>query len=366
MDGFRAVLFLFLSLALGSSARASSPPIHLNAEWYASARLLSMGNAGIAVPEDPTSAMFYNPAGLARNKKTSLEFFNPQIEFGTGDVSNTAAKTQLGKNFKLAGVAGSLVNNPYKPSSLGASIYPNIWGQNFAFGILARVDQAAYADSRGTIYYGARYLVIPTMGISVGLLDGRFKMGFAVRGIQITETNGSLTNYFDAGYLKNPSEGLGLGVDAGVLITMPWSYLPTIGAVARNIGDTSFGGDAYFSVARGTVTRHQMIKSTYDAGASISPKLSQRTTMLLSADYRDVLDQMGTPTLRHVNLGMEIDFSKTVYFRLGVREGYWSAGVGIAGRKASMDLGSYAEELDGTAFRSVEDRRLVLRFGSRF
>src|SRR5688572_18764288 len=93
MDGcvFHA---LFFSLLLPGLAYADV----LNGEWVSTTRSLTMGNVGIASAEDPTTATFYNPAGLARAKKAVVEVFNPQFDFGTGVFSSSNSVVDWGKH----------------------------------------------------------------------------------------------------------------------------------------------------------------------------------------------------------------------------------------------------------------------------
>lgn len=365
MEGclLKPVYLLIVGLLLPASARADS----VNAEWLSTTRSLSMGNVGIASAEDAATAMFYNPAALARTKRTVVEVFNPQFEFGTGIISSSQTKTQYGKHTKLSKAREVLEQSPKTPSYLGGSLYPNLYAQNFNFGVLLKGEGVAYSDgANDTLTYHSRYLLIPTMGISVSALGGRMKLGVAVRGVQITENDKSTRDFTNIGYTVDPAEGFGLALDAGTLISLSWSALPTFGFTARNIGDTSMSGSALSSFGTGVITRHDKVKMTYDAGFGLFPKLGQKSVLSLAADYRDILNVHGVDIKRRINLGMEIDVSRTFYLRTGVSRGYWTAGFGLASKFGSFDFGTYSEELDRTGFRVLEDRRFSIRYGSRF
>lgn len=363
MDGglIRVLSFLLPGLLLPGLANADA----VNNEWYSTTRALSMGNAAIASAEDGATAMFYNPAALARTKKASFEFFNPQVEVGTGVFQESGVS--IAKHTTLEKARPMLQNNPGRVSSMGASIYPNVTAQNFNFGILARGEGSSYYD--GTrLHYKSRYYLIPSLGLSIGTIGSRFRLGVAVRAIQASENDRNVlgTSTDSVGYTMDAGEGFGIGLDAGALLSLPIAATPTIGIVARNVGDTTFSGSAPFGVATGDVTRKEKIKMTYDAGFAFFPKFGRRSGVTFSADYRDILNQNDVTTMRRINLGLEFSFNQIVYLRTGISRGYWTAGIGLASKKGSLDIGTYADELDARSLRAKEDRRISIRYGSRF
>ena len=338
-----------------------------NGEWLSTTRALGMGNAAIAAAEDSTTAMFYNPAALSKTKKFTAELFNPQFDFGLNSHGST---TDLAKRTNLESMRPLLEKSPNKPTYTGGALFPHFTAQNFGFGILLRGEGGAYHDG-SSLYYKSRYLVMPTLGMSISALSGRFRLGFAIRAIQLTDNDTSVAGFSSAstssvGFLKDPNEGFGLGLDAGALFTLPWAGLPTLGFVARNVGDTNFSGAAPFSIGTGTITQKGLVKKTYDVGASISPKIGNKSVVVLSADYRDALGATGISKKRKINIGTEFNFSKFFFFRLGVSRGYWTAGIGLASKYGTLDISSYSEEMSAKQFRKVEDRRLSFRIGGRF
>lgn len=349
-----AAIFAVLFAPVAASADS------VNNEWNSTTRAQSMGNTGVASASDAVSAMFYNPAALARSKKVSAEFFSPQVEISTGALGRTDRHVSLEK------AKAELQKKPAKTSSVGGSLYPNIHAQNFNFGVLMSGQGSSYLDGN-TLHYRSRYLVMPTLGISIGLLGGRWKLGFAARAIQLTANDRSApVTQAGTGYTIDADEGFGVGLDAGTLLTLPMAGLPTIGFVARNVGDTSFGGGGLVKVASGSVNRPDKLKMTYDGGIAFFPKLGRKSTLTFAADYRDILNVTDTATMRRVNLGLEFSASDIFFFRAGVSRGYWTAGLGLASRYGSLDLGSYGEELDAKGFRKKEDRRISIRIGRKF
>jgi hypothetical protein len=366
MDGCLIRILLFLSPALAQADLA-------NNEWYSTTRALSMGNVGLASAEDSATAMFYNPAALARTKKVTAELFSPQIDVGTGVFTLGRGAADLSKHGSLRKVRPLVEARSNRASYLGGSLYPSISAQNFNFGVLLRGEGLSFYDGKQLVYR-SRHVLIPTLGISIGSLAGRFRLGLAARVIQITENDRTLTGTiasngptgYQPGYLLDAQEGLGIGLDAGALLSLPVAGLPTLGVVARNVGDTSFTGSAPVGFATGSPTRKQKMKMTYDLGFSVSPKFGRKNSFTLGADYRDALNQNQVSTLRRINLGLEFSFSRILYLRTGLSRGYFTAGFGLASKYGSLDLGTYAEELDARGFRKKEDRRISIKFGSRF
>lgn len=360
MDG--RILFLVLLAAI-RVANADK----VNAEWYSSARALGMGNAAISCAEDPASAMFYNPAALARNKKFNFELFTPHIEMGLGNFKLNSESAKISEQTKLDKADPALQKNPETATYFGASLYPNFYAQNFAFGVLIRHETSAYRRRvTNELLYRARFMVIPTMGFSMSMFNGMWKFGVAARVIQLTENDKITSNYTDQGFFSAASEGAGLGLDGGWLWTFPLDFKPTIGVVVRNIGDTSFPGGTSMGIGESPISSHDSEKQKYDLGFSIAPKIGKRSIYTIALDYRDVGNESNTLAGRKINFGMEAEFNHWFYLRGGARAGYWTAGLGFGGKNGTLDLGTYADELDPQKFREVEDRRVFLRYGGRF
>ncbi len=354
-------ILVCIGFICSNAAKADS----VNSEWYSSARALTMGNAAITLGGDAATAMFYNPAALAGNRRPSFEFFSPTITLGTGNFT-LGGITDITDQLALDKLATTLQEKAGTSFNLGFSLYPNLSAKNFGLGMLVSFEASATVDDEGTLFQRTEALLIPTVGISVGLLSGLFKIGAAARAIQSTRKISSTTTFTNLSYLDGAEEGFGIGLDAGFIWTLPWSWLPTFGGVVRNIGGTDLTGDALFSVAGNEKVAHSKIDMTIDGGVSLSPKIGQRTVLKIAADYRDVTDTSNTGLFRKVNIGLELGMKRRLFLRAGFSQGYWSAGFGLAGKGGSLDLGTYGEEIHPTDFRKIEDRRMVIRSGSKF
>lgn len=352
-----------LLLFLPALAKADT----VNAEWYSTTRALSMGNVGIASAEDPVTAAFYNPAALANNKRPGFEPFNLQLEGGFGNFSVAQSLGDWAKVGSFSRAKPLLAAKPGRPFSGSVALFPSVSAQNFSFGLLGQFQFSSYYDkTKNAYFYHARKLLAPSLGLSAALLGGRLRLGVAVRALQVSETDmdqpgtGSIVAVRDS-----HRSGLGVGMDAGMMLTMPWAGLPTIGFVARNIGDTAFPAAPVVDIGGSASARRESVKMAYDGGISLSPKLGRGQRLVLAADYRDALDSTHVALLRRLNLGLEFS-GKVLALRAGFSRGTWTAGFGLQSRQGSLDIGTYAEELDARALRAVLDRRFSLRFTRRF
>lgn len=363
MEGTR-VWLLVAFLIFGSALSGYADQV--NNEWYSTTNALTRGNTGIAYAGDPATAMFYNPALLGSVRRANLDFLNPQIEMGGGNFSLISSATDFIKLAKLSKMVELHQQTRNIPASSHFSIYPNLYAKNFSVGFLYKVQTVSYMDEEGTLFYKSEYILMPTVGLSVGLFNGIIKIGGALRGVQIAENDRSTTDFNGIGYDVGTREGFGLGIDAGIVLTFPWVTLPRFAATLRNAGGTDFTGSVPFSIVTNSSVEHETEEQTIDAGFAMQPLLGRRTRMLIAADWRDVTDVTGAAFQRKLNLGLELDFVRVFRIKVGRSRGYWTAGIGLGGKRGSLDFGTYAEELDATKLHSKRDRRWSLRLGKRF
>jgi hypothetical protein len=367
MDGrlSRGLFWGAVALLLPGLARADA----VNAEWYSATRTLTMGNVGIASADDPEADAFFNPAALAKVKKASVEPLNPQVDFGGGFFTNAHSIADWKKEISFSSSQPFLRANPGTPTSVGFALFPNLTAQNFSFGVLVSGELSAYYDIHADAYhYHSRKLTVPTLGLSAAGLGGRFKLGAAVRAVQVSETTlvspGSTTS--TAQKVDFTRDGVGFALDTGATITMPWGGLPTFGFVARNIGGTAFPSAQFFPIGGRSNTRHELIKMAFDSGFALAPKLGRNDAFTFAVDFRDMLNSTHVETVRHANIGLEYAAAKMVFFRAGFSQGYWTAGFGLSGKAGSVDLGTYGDELTDSTYHGFKDRKYSMRISRRF
>lgn len=325
---------------------------------------MGMGGAGVATVNDET-ALLINPAGLGRLRDYYITVADPLLEGGAN-----SAKT-MGLNATRMGdpqYALSLANkHPNQNLHERAQLFPSIVVPNFGLGLLANYSVDAKVNSTTSTYsYFYRRDVAAVFGLDFRFWNGIIKFGVSSRVVDRTEalqpslsptaTNLKLTNL--------ATGGLGIGVDGGMLLTAPIAWLPTLGAVYRDIGRTSYAMGPS-SLIRSS-TRPNGTPSTVDVGLSIHPILAKKVRASLTAQYDDILTySKETSQIRRLHAGAEINFADALFIRGGMNQRYWTAGLELAIINYQVQIVSYGEDI-GTAAAPVEDRRYGLKFAFRF
>jgi hypothetical protein len=161
---------------------------------------------------------------------------------------------------------------------------------------------------------------------------------------------------------KNSSyqSGSALITTGGVKLTLPTTFLPTFAATIHNGLKTKFSGGG----AAGVPTA---IPQSIDIGFSITPQIGTATRVHLEANYKDLTSaNAGLSMTRKILLGMELDFSRIFFFRLGYGDGFGSAGLGVKSKRLEFDITTYAVDTTASAYRGKEDRRFAIAVSSGF
>ena len=347
------VIMLFSVLTLKSQAAEKY-------EFYNSVRSLGMGGARIAVVNDETS-LIINPAGLGRLRDYYGTIIDPEVEYGTG--TEMAISTDI-----MAGVdpqrgLNALTNTGTTRSYTRVQVFPSIVLPNFGFGVLGKYRMSAEISGADyNLNYENDFAAI--VGFNFRLFDGRMKLGFNTKVINRAEMKGTFSAAATGlSMASDGKEGLGVGMDLGMLLTAPWKSLPTLAVVARDFGDTSFTTEGMFNT---TATKPDTIPQTYDVGLAISPILGKRTRSTFSIEARDVLNMSGYDDVTKLyHFGSEFNFYDAIFLRFGYHQRYWTAGMEFAVNNVQLQCATYSEEL-GTGAVKQEERRYVFKFAYRF
>src|SRR3989344_1568166 len=285
-------------------------------ELYSNTRSLGMGGASVAVTSDET-ALYRNPANLGSVRDVYGTILDPELE-GSSNFVKQVTSNSTGKAFEIEEIKNNLDSNREAFYHAKAQVSPSIVRRNFGFGLLMKNDVSAETEATGS-----------TMDLaSIG------------------------------------SEGTGFSFDGGLLIQMPWIYLPTLGAVVRDIGDTQFDKQDGFRLRANS--RPETVKQSVDAAIAIFPIHSNMVRSVWTLEYSDVTNSRNdTDTMKRAHFGMEINTRDIFFFRLGYNQRYWTAGFEIASERFQWQVSSYGEEI-GTELAPREDRRLSTKFALRF
>lgn len=351
------LLLLFLSVNSFAAERY---------EFYTGARQMGMGGATIAVVNDET-ALVQNPAALGKLREKYLTLIDPEVHMGSETTEILSDEDyDFTKIMDPQDQLTILNSNPDKRLHTKFQLFPSLVFPNFGVGLLISYNYDSIVDSTANEFQ-IRYRNddAAIIGYNFRFFDGIIKLGFNAKYINRVEVEDELPTTSTGLEWKNiVSEGVGISSDVALMMTGPWQYLPTIAAVWRDVGDTTYsmGGGMFYS-GRPEPTK---TKSTLDVGASISPIMGKYSRMQLVAELRDVMtDDDEEVVARRLHYGLEFNFFDKLFVRGGMNQGYWTTGLEVASENMQFQLAYYGEEI-GTKDAEKEDRRYIFKFALRF
>ena len=351
---------VLLSLALSPTVDAASGL--LQGSRYTSARGVAMGDAFLPLADDGASALFYNPAGLGKIRKLSVEPMNIQFQMNSEYVSHF--DTNFYKITSLSSYAPVLAKSPGAFPGVSAAYVPTFAFRDFGFGMLLENRLAATA-SNGLVHYRSRYSLIPTAGGALRLASGILRIGYSLQ--WVNQTSGDVTvpaTSGPLGYDQKLSQGSALSHNLGFALSLPFAYLPSFNIVARNVGTAKYRGFSLLPVAKNSSGTPLDEPMTVDASISFQPKTGVGGGFNLVLQGRDLTNQSGISLLTRLAVGSEFTFREKLALRFGIGNGYPSLGLGLKTAKAEFSLSWFSEET-GASFRSERDTRYILQYQVR-
>jgi hypothetical protein len=332
--------------------------------FYSGVRCLGMGGACIAVVNDET-ALVVNPAALGKLRDVYGTIFDPEIE-GNYHLPDFYTKEAFSNPFELENVKASLDKKREHYYHSKAQIFPSFVARNFGVGLLGNYTLNAEMSNDGTtIDTNYRSDLAFILGFNFRLWDGRIKLGFNTRLISRVEVqNSAVSAAGSLAYKDIGSEGVGLGTDIGLILAAPWEYLPTVSAVLRDVGGTSF--DKASGVRLSTTNRPNIVKQDLDVAVALFPIHTNNVRSAWTIEYRGLLtaeDETDKAKLLHA--GFEMNFGDVFFFRGGYNQRYWTSGFEISSERTQWQFATYGEEV-GTSANPREDRRYTIKFAYRF
>ncbi len=362
-SGLKKTLLSVLASAAAISVQAKAGERY---EFYNGIRQMGMGGAAIAVVNDETSLML-NPAGLGKLRDYIFTIADPEIDAGQ-DIEKIAG-TDVLNTLKPQEVL-DMLNDGKQDLHLHSrfQIMPSFVVPNFGVGVFTRQSMDAEVVSADDVYnidYFNDDAIV--LGFNFRLWEGRIKLGFNTRIINRAEIHASLPTT-STGLTDNDlaDAGVGIASDIGLIVTAPWDWLPTVAAVLRDTGSTTYNLREGLFIKTPEDRRPARTEQTLDVAVALFPIGGRRTRWTWTAEYRDVLttgeedDQM-----RRVHTGLELNVADALFLRAGMNQRYWTGGLEFAMNNFQLQLASYGEEI-GTAALTREDRRYNMKFSYRF
>ena len=352
---------------------------------YQSPRPLGMGDAFVAVASD-YNALLYNPAGLARLEdgqinlsmdlaaSSSFQKFAADVDTagkaGTTTDKTTAFTTLLQSNYgRQFSMRTGLFEGIWVRPNWGVAFVPADFTMDMQIHDLVgpAIDLKIYADS--TLAYG--------YGHDIKGVDGRLSWGvtgkFINRGFASKQLI-PLDLAADSKLIKTDDfqEGYTVDADVGLLYTpfLPSEGFfslfrlakPTFGVVTRNVAGVGFGQSLKLFNKNKTDAPEPLYR-VLDVGAKFEyPNLwifSGRGAI----DIRDI----GHPNFngrKGLHAGLEFDWRVASWwkgsYRVGLSQGYFTAGVSALFTLFNLDLVTYADDI-GTYDSPKESRMYMLK-----
>ncbi len=338
-------------------------------EFFNGVRSLGMGGTQVAVVNDET-ALLGNPAALGRLRDYFITVADPELELG--ENTQRIVDADITAFLDPQEVLDKLKLQPAYRLYERAQVFPSFVVTNFGMGLYGNYMTSASMNTAVTemdLFY--RNDMAFVFGFNFRLFDGRIKIGVNAKAISRIEIDNDAVPAASTNLtVQNMANGgFGIGSDVGLIMTGPWVFLPTLAAVYRDVGNTSYTmGDPLLGDVDST-TPPEKTKSSLDVGLSIQPIIGKGNRMTLSAELKDVMANIEPEAeddiSRRMHYGLEFNFKDAIFFRGGLNQGYWTAGMEIAMFNYQLQLATYGEEV-GTKDSEQEDRRYVAKFAWRF
>ncbi|MFZ3230537.1 MAG: hypothetical protein WA160_10065 [Pseudobdellovibrio sp.] len=333
-------------------------------EFYNNTRSLAMGGAGTAITSDETS-LYRNPANLGSIRDYYGTLIDPELEGSSNFVQQVSASSTA-KAFEISEIKNVLDSKRDTYYHAKLQVSPSFVMRNFGFGLLYKNDVSAETNTAGTILdTKSQSDMAAVVGANLRLFDGRIKIGFNAKAINRIEVINPILS--TAGALDMStigSEGTGVSFDGGLLLQAPWVYVPTLGVVVHDMGDTVF--DKKDGVRLQATSRPQTVKQSVDAAFSLFPIHSNGFRSVWTLEYSDITNSRNdTDNVKRMHLGIELNSNDIFFFRLGYNQRYYTAGFELASEHIQWQVTSYGEEI-GTSSAPREDRRLNTKITLRF
>jgi len=323
---------------------------------------MGMGGAFVALSDDE-NALVYNPAGLAQIATPRFILPLPEISFNSKalDIYTDAADTDFDD---VTDTADFLRAHMGETGYTSLAIFPAYVKQNFGFGVIGKADMSLGPENPvyPLLHINATQNGAACAGFARSLAGGNLLAGVGAkyvfrRSIDRGYTVSQITSGDFEDTVRNDfEEGSGFLLDLGVIYKVG-------GYRVADTPGTVQAGASVSNLVGGRLGDARDLDTHVDLG--IATHIGDKLTLAL--DYTDVAGRMGDDddAGKRIHAGIEYRLAAGVTLRTGLNQGYPTFGIGLASKRAVLDIASYAEET-GTYAGQKDDRRYMARLGIVF
>lgn len=377
MTAFRFFLLVFLFSFQAAAQDALYFGIH---RQFEGTRAMGMGNAFTAVADDNT-AIFYNPAGLSQLEKGESNWFlkadadpeimdfyddidNAQDQPNSTDLIRSAIQNNYGETFSVrAPSLGWLWARP----NWGVAVIPVDLSINMGLNRLVgpSVNLVAIQDTTVAFTYNWK--------LPIWRKTGSWNVGVTAKAIY----RASVNTVVDVASIElkdkildfdDGNEGLTIDADVGVLWKGPWqSFNPSAALVIRNALETGFISN-FKLLSDKAGDEPEKLHRVIDLGYAQDLFKWWIWQSKVAFDVRDILHPNWN-LRKGTHVGMEFMWDVASWFRggwrVGLNQGFWTAGFTGELGVFKLDLASYGEDL-GVDGEPAENRRYMMTMSLDF
>lgn len=388
MKLFFLLTFILLSARISFAAESVGTSIH---QHYQSPRALGMGGAFVAVAND-YSALFYNPAGLDRIDENDLNLSldlagTPAVQDLLKDIDE-AQNTPGSDADKQAAMAAVLESYYGKAFGVRVGLPQAIWARpGWAIGVIPMdltmelsvhnsvgpaVQATVYADTTIAYGYGDHVRGFDYGKLSWGITGKAVHRGFFSQNVNFIELaadpNIVSEDDLSAGYTVDADLGLlwTPSIPEDGLFSLFDYASPTFGLVVRNVAETGFSASEL--LGKDNTGKPEKLYRVIDIGS----RWEYPTFWIFGGrgvlDVRDI-NHPRFSLRKGLHVGFEFDWSVASWwrgqYRVGLNQGFWTAGVSAMFTVFNLDLVSYADDI-GSFSNPKENRIWMLRANLNF
>jgi hypothetical protein len=340
---------------------------------YQSVRSFGMGGTKITTGLYDDN-FFGNPARVTANPVSKFTFF----EFAPLDINSRALSTlspiMAGKD-PLTTIADSAGNNLHERFQLVLPAYYRAATEDrkfsLALGFLVsvqtdidlrqsyRLNLGAIADLGPALTVGYKFL--PDDVLSIGLTT---HLSYRIS----TDPNYSLVDYISGSgpsFSNLAGDGSMVDFDLGTTyrVAEAGNFELTVAAAIQNILGGTYSNLSFRPL--GFANRPMNQPRSYGIGLAASrASWGNFSSTSFALEATDVLNNRDGSLFRLIHIGAETHW-RSIIVRLGLNQGYWTAGLGLDLRFFTLNLASYGEEMS-LDVGEYEDRRYAANIGFHF